>query len=332
MIHSKSKQTVCVFLEANNSLTPGGQHFQLLALGQKLSLAYDATLACIVSGNDPISFCKDVLPYTSLVIPLYAPEYSILHVESYIDTLEALLLDKGSCLLLMADTTLSHSIAPKLACRFQADIISGAGSISIDRGTPVWGKVTADGSTLNEYILTSDISIVTVHSGIFKTSPRKADCGIISSVRSLSVSKNIILKSLKRLQIDNTLSTVDAEIVVSGGRGMGGPNGFRLIYQLASALNGAVAASRPAVDLGWISRSHQIGQTGFTISPRLYIACGISGALQHVSGMRNSDVIVAINSDPSAPIFKYADYAICGDVFRVLPEMIRAVSTHKNQI
>jgi len=114
----------------------------------------------------------------------------------------------------------------------------------------------------------------------------------------------------------------EADIIISGGRGLGKPENFRLIEELAKTMGAAVGSSRPPVDEGWIPYSHQVGQTGKTVCPKLYIACGISGAVQHMAGMQTSDIIVAINSDPSAPIFEIATYGIVGDLFKVIPLMI----------
>lgn len=114
----------------------------------------------------------------------------------------------------------------------------------------------------------------------------------------------------------------NADIIVSGGRGLGGPEGFQLLSQLAKQLHGTIGASRAAVDAGWIDHTYQIGQSGKTVSPRLYIACGISGSIQHQSGMRSAHQIIAINTDPSAPIFKIADYGIVGDLYTIIPTLI----------
>ena len=126
-----------------------------------------------------------------------------------------------------------------------------------------------------------------------------------------------VVKSAKEL-----VTLTDAEIICSGGRGLGGPEGFELIKEFADKVGGVVGSSRACVDNGWIDHSHQVGQTGTTVKPKIYFACGISGAIQHLAGMQTSDIIVAINKDPDAPIFEVADYGIVGDLYKVVPQII----------
>jgi len=138
-------------------------------------------------------------------------------------------------------------------------------------------------------------------------------------------------KVLDFMKSEVTVNLVEADIIVSGGRGVGKPEGFKVLQDLANALGGALGASRAAVDSGWIPQEHQVGQTGKTVKPKIYIACGISGAIQHLAGMRTSDCIVAVNKDADAPIFKIASYGIVGDYNQVVPILIEEFKKRLNK-
>ena len=170
-----------------------------------------------------------------------------------------------------------------------------------------------------------DPQMVTVREGVMKMGePDTARTGTITRVTPALTAQEMVVKVIERVRQEKTVNLKGAQIIVAGGYGVGSAANFKLIHELAKTLGGQVGASRAAVDAGWIDHDHQIGQTGVTVRPKLYIACGISGSVQHRAGMAESKKIIAINTDPAAPIFSVAHYGIIGDLNQVIPMMIKA--------
>lgn len=227
-------------------------------------------------------------------------------------------------LILLPATSLGRDIAPRLAARLDRPWIAEA--VEIARGAQgltarksiVGGKAFATLATRGEPPF-----IATLRPGAHAAAePDPSRTGSIQNLAVVPEPLALRAKIVDILQsVGQTVDLQEAEVVVAGGRGLKGPENFSLIRDLADALGAAVGASRAVVDKGWIDHQHQVGQTGVTVAPKLYIACGISGAIQHLAGMRTSGCIVAINSDADAPIFKVADFGIVGDLFEILPIM-----------
>ncbi len=177
------------------------------------------------------------------------------------------------------------------------------------------------GKLLADVAVAQGLQIISLRSRAFPAATRSGNSGAAEWVAAGLDEADVPTKITGFASNEGKVSLTDARIIASGGRGVGGPDGFAPVAELASVLGGALGASRAAVDAGWIPYEHQVGQTGKTVSPDLYIACGISGAIQHQAGMRTAKVIVAINKDPEAPIFKLAQYGIVGDLFEVVPAL-----------
>ncbi len=226
--------------------------------------------------------------------------------------------------LFFAGTAMGRDLAPRVAARLGVGAIPDAVGLTLagDRISvrrPVYsGKAFATADTAG-----NTPQVISLRPNVFVAEETDGTAEVVA-LDGLSLSIRAMVKELVEAA-GGELDVAEADIIVSGGRGIKGPENFALIKSLADALGGAVGASRAAVDAGWIEHSHQVGQTGKVVSPSLYIACGISGAIQHLAGMSSSKVIVAINKDPDAPIFKVADYGVVGDLFDVIPPMVEAI-------
>jgi electron transfer flavoprotein alpha subunit len=223
---------------------------------------------------------------------------------------------------------------PRAAARLQTGCLSDVVEIELTEDGTLRGKrpVYSGKAYARVAIPRARPAMATLRPNVFPAESRARGPAEVVAVESALPADRIRVRTTRvEHAAQQELDVAEAAVIVSGGRGLKGPENFSLVRDLASALGGAVGASRAVVDEGWIPHAHQVGQTGKVVSPGLYVACGISGAIQHLAGMSTSKVIVAINKDPEAPIFKVADYGIVGDVFEVLPKLTRAIRELKSE-
>jgi electron transfer flavoprotein alpha subunit len=230
--------------------------------------------------------------------------------------------------ILFSNTALGRDLAPRAAIRLKAGCLMDCVELNtvggeINAKRPIYaGKVILEGK------VTSQVKIFTIRPNVFKAEVIEGGADAVVDVKETG-SPNLKTKVTSFKKSEDKLDVAEADIIVSGGRGLKGPENFKLIEELADALGAAVGASRAVVDAGWRHHGEQVGQTGKTVSPKLYIACGISGAIQHLAGMSSSRYIVAINKDKDAPIFNIADYGIAGDVFEIIPALTEEIKKNK---
>jgi electron transfer flavoprotein alpha subunit len=303
--------------------------FESLALARALT-GGDGRVSALLVGGGIGAKASELFAHGADVVALAddAP-LADYNAASYAQALSAARAALDPSAVLFPATALGRDLAPRIAARWGVPVLAEA----IELGRSADGGLTARKSMFGGKAFAKVATrgpgphVVTVRPGAFAAG--ESQQGRTGEIRSIQVDADpLALRARIREVLASAGQKVDlaeAEIVVSGGRGLKGPEHFSLIQDLADALGGAVGASRAVVDKGWIDHHHQVGQTGVTVAPKLYIACGISGAIQHLAGMRMSGCIVAINSDPDAPIFKVADYGIVGDLFEVVPIMIEEV-------
>lgn len=277
------------------------------------------------SGKDvyAIVFAAEIAPY----LPELKGIKKVIHVSSkdayqpdvYAETLASLILKYELSDFLAAHSARGRDLLPRVAAKIDdAGLVSDCVGLNLEAGKatkPVYG-----GKLLSDYTLTSACRFYTIRPNVF---PAEAALGEDAEVVAENVADAVVKTHIVDI-IKSGAAKIDlqeANIIVSGGRGMKDRDGFKLLEELAAVLNAGVGASRAAVDAEFATSDMQVGQTGKVVNPNLYIACGISGAIQHFVGMKTSKIIVAINKDPEAPIFKKADYGVVGDLFKVVPLM-----------
>jgi electron transfer flavoprotein alpha subunit len=309
---------------------------ELLGPGRKMTDAMGEKLVAVVVGSGVDKAVKAAVSYgADQVIVVDGADYADYSTEGYTYAFEQLVKKYAPRTILIGATSKGRDMGPRLSSRLQTGLTADCTGleISADTGVVMWTR-PAFGGNLMAMIECPDSrpQIGTVRPGVFKK-------GVPDTARTAEIIKEDIAVPAGTIRTslvekimeaaEGAVKLEEADIIVSGGRGLGKPENFALVKALADVLGGVVGASRAAVDAGWISHAHQVGQTGKTVGPKLYIACGISGAIQHLAGMSGSDVIIAINRDADAPIFDMANYGIVGDIKEVLPALTDAIKKLK---
>jgi len=237
----------------------------------------------------------------------------------------------GPSALLFPASSLGKDLGPRVAARLGWPIATDVVELAAEGGKLRGKRPVYSGKAIASFEISAP-AVVTLRPNVFRAEPTSGASGTVEALAWAPSATDLKSRVVEVLAPEEKeLDVAEAQIIVSGGRGLKEPQNFELVRRLASALGGAVGASRAVVDAGWIEHKHQVGQTGKVVSPALYVACGVSGAIQHLAGMSTSRVIVAINKDAEAPIFKVATYGVVGDLFQILPEFAKAVREAKKE-
>ncbi|MBI4656950.1 MAG: electron transfer flavoprotein subunit alpha [Elusimicrobia bacterium] len=322
---------VWVFIEQKKGVIQSVS-FELLGEGRKLADKLGVKLCAVILGSEMESRIAELAERgADKIYIIDHPALKSYQDDPYTQILVKLAEEFSPEIMLCGATTIGRSLVSRVAVKIKAGLTADCTGLDIDPEKRLLLQTRpAFGGNIMATIITPNHrpQMATVRHKVMKEA--LTDKSNKAEVIRKSYPEDI-MKSRTRLidvveEIEATVNLAEADVVVSGGRGLGGPEGFGMIRELAKALNGAVGASRAAVDANWIPYSNQVGQTGKTVCPKLYIACGISGQIQHLIGMQSSQVIVAVNKDPDAPIFKVATYGIIGDIFQVVPALIKEFS------
>ena len=324
---------VYVFIQQVEGVT-APVSFELLGKAKELAKALNTTVSAVLCGYNVASLADELGEYgADTVVLIDDPALSEYTTEPYAQAMFGVIDYFKPEIVLYGATTIGRDLAPRVSARVHTGLTADCTRLEID---PETGRLLmtrpAFGGNLMATIICPDFrpQMATVRPGVMQRAERVEGRRARVLPFNLKIEHNDcfveVLDVIKKM--NEAVDISEAKILVSGGRGMGSKENFRMLYDLADALGGRVAASRAAVDAGWADKEMQVGQTGKTVRPKLYIAVGISGAIQHLAGMEESEVIIAINRDETAPIFNVADYGVVGDLGKVVPmltEKIRAL-------
>jgi electron transfer flavoprotein alpha subunit len=302
--------------------------FEVLSFVSKLATELNLDSEAVVIGNEIVNLNEiskygigNVIHFKSESLQLYSP-------SAYTEIITNYMKETGTGYLVLPDTALGRDLAPRISIRLNAGCIIDCIKVNTSSGDITAVRPVFAGRALIEVKIISNIKILTIRPNVFKPVIIDETASLNVTVKDI-ISPDLRTKTIEMIKSAEKLDVSEADVIVSGGRGLKAPENFYLVEELAKALGGAVGASRAVVDAGWRPHSDQVGQTGKTVSPSLYVACGISGAVQHLAGMSSSKYIVAINKDKDAPIFSVADYGIAGDIFEILPALTKEIIKHR---
>lgn len=307
--------------------------FELLGIGKQLAEGFGSNLCAFIIGANVDELAKEAGAYgASKVYAVEGDVFKDFRGEAYAKAAAALLDKYKPELALFRATVMGTDVAAAAAAQLGFGLCTDTIGLAVDGGKAKMTRAAFGGnysvSVVNEKAAPQ---IATVRPKAFAMPEKGAGSAEVVK-ESVAVSDaDLATKVVEFIKSATSVNLVEADIIVSGGRGLGNEQGFAMLKELADMLGGAVGASRAAVDSEWIPYEHQVGQTGKTVKPKIYIACGISGAIQHLAGMRTSDCIVAINKDPDAPIFKAASFGIIGDYKDIVPKMIEKFKAKLNR-
>ena len=306
--------------------------YELLGIGKKLASARHAELSAVLIGSDLKENICRLFQYGADTV--YMADHKVL--DAYLDDVYCRLLCKlirqyRPEIVLAGATAMGRALIPRVATTVGTGLTADCTGLEIDQktGLLLQTRPAFGGNVMARIICEKHRpQMATVRPKVMETAtfrPQKNSGHIIEvEVDDDALVSTLTVDDVIR-DVGNQMNITDAEIIVAGGRGLKGPEHFSMLTEMAQLLNGAVGATRPVVDAGWISYSHQIGQTGKTVKPKFYFAVGISGAVQHLVGMSSAEKIIAINKNPEAPIFKVADYGLVGDLFEIVPNLTKRI-------
>jgi electron transfer flavoprotein alpha subunit len=298
--------------------------FELITTSKSLAEQFNLETVAVCIGSN-VDNLDEIAKYgISKIVHYKNPELEKYSPSAYTDIISGFAKDISADYLIFSNTAMGKDLAPRVAIRLNAGCLMDCIHLKKDNTELIATRPIYAGKALLDCKVTSPVKIFTLRPNVFKAelagSPAKPEIEV-----NEVTSPNLKTKVVEIKKSEGKLDVAEADIIVSGGRGLKAPEHYKLVEDLADVLGAAVGASRAVVDAGWRNHGEQVGQTGKTVSPKLYIACGISGAIQHLAGMSSSRYIVAINKDKDAPIFNIADYGIVGDVFEILPALTEEI-------